>query len=194
MEVKIYALVDPITMKIRYIGRTIGTINGRLSQHIHEARYLKKYTRKSNWVNSLLKINSKPLVRQLTIINSWEESYKFETELIGKYKNRLYNNYDRGIGELRNLTEKDKKKISDTLKQGYIDGRIKIPEGKTIYVYNKDGSYYKEFESISKTAKELGYYFKTVSKHINGKLAGKYPKKGYQFSTIKVEKMHDFTK
>lgn len=39
MEEKIYILVDPNTLKIRYIGITRQTLRDRLSNHIHEAKY-----------------------------------------------------------------------------------------------------------------------------------------------------------
>lgn len=203
MEVKIYALVDPITCRVRYIGRTSVSLNDRLSQHIHRARYGKAKTHKEDWIRSLLKINCRPLVRQLCIIEGWEESYEFECNLIEKYKDRLTNFYDKGQGSLRTCREEDRIKISNSLKQGYSQGTIQRPKGKTIYVYNKDGSFYNEYPSIQETSRQLGMFFSTVKKHINGSLPDpniptkdgrkRHLKTGYQFSAVKVEKMHDYT-
>lgn len=192
-QVKIYALIDPITLKVRYIGRTTSSLKKRLSEHISKAKHFHNYTHKENWIRSLLKINSKPYIRYLTIIEGWEESYKFECKLIEKYKDRLINHYDKGPGYMRNMTDKQKLKISDSLKERYQKG-LHNPARKIVYVYNKDGSFYKEFISIRQAAKELGYYFKVISKQLNSGKPLKHMKKNYQFSFIKVEKMKDFTK
>jgi hypothetical protein len=203
MKVIIYALVDPITCKVRYIGRTSVGINARLSKHIHDAKYNKRKTHKEDWIRSLLKINCKPLIRRLTEIEGWEESYELEVSLIEKYKERLTNYYDKGIGYLRQCREEDRLKISNTLKSKYAQGTIDKPVGKTIYVYNRDGSFYNEYVSISETCAKLGVGRTTIRRHINT-----YPftrtasdlnnkkknlKGKYQFTTVKVERMHDYT-
>jgi len=203
MKVIIYALIDPITSKVRYIGRTSVSINTRLSKHIHDAKYNKRKTHKEDWIRSLLKINCKPLVRKLTEIEGWHESYVFEINLIEKYKDRLTNYYDKGLGKLRSCRDEDRKKISETLKQGYANGTIDKPIGKTIYVYKNDGTYVGEYPSIQETARQLNVYGGTIKKHINGKLPShntpttdgrkRYLRTGYQYSTIKVDKMHDYT-
>lgn len=203
MKIIIYALIDPITCKIRYIGRTSVSLNARLSKHIHDARFNKRKTYKEDWIRSLLKINSKPLIRKLTTVEGWDKSYVFEVNLIEKYKDRLTNYYDKGQGKLRSCREEDRIKISNTLKLKYNQGLIKKPKGKTIYVYKKDGSYHSEYPSISETSKQLGVYLGTVRKHIKGTIPGKFvPTKdgrkrfnkiGYQYSLIKVEKMYDYT-
>ena len=203
MKVIIYALVDPITCKVRYIGRTSVSIKARLSKHIHDAKYHKRKTHKEDWIRSLLKINCKPLIRRLTEIEGWDESYELEVSLIEKYKDRLTNYYDRGPGYLRQCREEDRIKISNTLKLKYAQGTIDKPVGKTIYVYNRDGSFYNEYSSIQETSKNLGVYFKTISKHINGHLPSfntpttdgrkRFLKSEYQYNTVKVERMHDYT-
>lgn len=203
MEVKIYALVDPITCKIRYIGRTSVSLNDRLSQHIHRAKYGKAKTHKEDWIRSLLKINCRPLIRQLCVIEGWQESYEFEVKLIEKYKNRLTNFYDKGQGSLRACREEDRLKISNTLKLGYSQGTIKRPIGKTVYVYNKDGSFYNEYLSIQEASRQLDVYYSIIKKHMNGtKPLNNIPTKDgrkrflrgkYQYSSIKVEKMHNYT-
>jgi hypothetical protein len=203
MKVIIYALVDPITCKVRYIGRTSVSIKARLSKHIHDAKYRKRKTHKEDWIRSLLKINCKPLIRKLTEIEGWNESYELEVSLIEKYKDRLTNYYDRGPGHLRQCREEDRIKISNTLKSKYAQGTIDKPVGKTIYVYNKDGSFHSEYLSIQETVNQLGVYRSTIKKHINGKLPSfdtpttdgrkRFLKSEYQYNTVKVERMHDFT-
>lgn len=203
MKIIIYALIDPITCKVRYIGRTSVSMSARLSKHIHDAKYNKRKTHKEDQIRSLLKINCKPLVRKLTEIEGWDESYAFEVALIEKYKDRLTNYYDQGPGKLRSCRKEDREKISETLKQGYANGSIARPTGRTVYVYNSDGTYYGEYPSIQETARQLGVYWGTIKKHINNKLTSpniptadgrkRYLRTGYQYSAIKVDKMHDYT-
>jgi hypothetical protein len=203
MKVIIYALIDPLTCKVRYIGRTSVSVNARLSKHIHDAKYRKRKTHKEDWIRSLLKLNCKPLIRKLTEIEGWDESYKVEIGLIEKYKDRLTNFYDLGPGKLRSCKAEDRLKISKTLKRKYKEGLIAIPPGKTVYVYNKDGSFYNEYCSIQETARQLNVYWGTVKKHISGKIPNptiptkdgrkRHLKSQYQYSLVKVEKMHDYT-
>lgn len=201
-EVKIYALVDPFTLKVRYIGRTVVSLPMRLSQHVHSAKSGRLKTHKEDWIRSLLKVNSKPYIRTLVKVIGWEESYKVESELIGKYKDRLVNHDDRGPGALRNHSDITRKRISDGLSKHFETN--KNPAAKVVYVYNEDGSFYKEYDSIRKASVDLGYYFKTISKHLNGKLPDymtptkdgrkRVIGKGKQFSFTKVEKMYDLTR
>jgi hypothetical protein len=203
MKVIIYALVDPITCKVRYIGRTSVSMNARLSKHIHDAKYNKRKTHKEDWIRSLLKINCKPLIRKLTEIEGWEQSYELEVSLIEKYKDRLTNYYDKGTGYLRQFREEDRIKISNTLKSKYAQGTIDKPVGKTIYVYNRDGSFHSEHVSVSEACTKLGVGRTTIKRHINGyhplfnspTADGRKRFLGgnYQFSTVKVDRMHDYT-
>jgi hypothetical protein len=45
---KVYALVDPITLKIRYIGITKQSLKDRLYGHIYEAKFNAEF----NWHKS----------------------------------------------------------------------------------------------------------------------------------------------
>jgi hypothetical protein len=54
----IYALINPNTNIVRYIGKTKNTLRKRLSQHIHSSKYKKeKITHKENWIRKLLENN-----------------------------------------------------------------------------------------------------------------------------------------
>ena len=39
VKVNIYVLIDPITLKVRYIGRTKKPLSERLSQHVGKAKH-----------------------------------------------------------------------------------------------------------------------------------------------------------
>jgi len=199
--VKIYVLVDPFTMRVRYIGRTVRSLPMRLSQHVHHAKYKKGKTRRDSWIQSLLKVNSKPFIRLLCTVQGWKESYEFEKSLIHKYEPRILNHYDRGPGVIGvRRSEENRKQISEGLKRHFQTARN--PACKRVYVYKEDGSFYKEYFSIREAAKGINVYFKTISKHINGISGRNTPTKdgrprflrtGFQFSLHKVEKMKDYT-
>jgi hypothetical protein len=61
----IYALVDPITKKRRYVGKT-NDIPQRLRAHESEAKYTR--TRKSNWIRGLQKLGMRPEIECLDTI------------------------------------------------------------------------------------------------------------------------------
>lgn len=189
--VKIYVLIDPFTLKVRYIGRTTCTLSKRLGEHISKAKKYNCYSHKENWIRSLLKVNSKPYIRQIALIKGWKESYNIECKLIKKYQHRLLNAQDRGEGAMRNLSPESKQKISDTLKENYKKG-MSNPARKKVYAYNRDGSFYKEYDSIRIAAKDLGYYYKVISKQLNSGVSPKYLRKQHQFSWTKFERMNDY--
>lgn len=74
-EVKIYTLSDPITKQIRYIGKTVESLEIRLDRHIRK----KDNTYRYNWILSLKKQNLKPIIELLDITDEdnwcWIEKY-----------------------------------------------------------------------------------------------------------------------
>ena len=60
-SIKIYSLSCPISNEIRYIGKTVESLEKRFNRHISYAKKEKSY--KANWINSLLKINKKTCYR-----------------------------------------------------------------------------------------------------------------------------------
>lgn len=51
----IYVLVDPITLKIRYIGVTCQYLTDRLQNHIHDALYRPSENwHKARWIKALI--------------------------------------------------------------------------------------------------------------------------------------------
>ena len=190
MEVKIYALIDPITLKVRYIGRTRCTLQKRLAEHVSKSKGIS--THKANWIKSLLRINSKPYIRLLAVVNGWKESHDFERSLINKYADRLLNHEDRGEGGVNHITtEVTKTKISTTLKERYITGDIINPAWKTVYVYNLNGEYLDSFPSGKQAADALGMRRTDIAKCTTGIIKQFY---GYQFSHTRVETMPIITR
>lgn len=187
MIVRIYALVDPFTLRIRYIGRTRCSLDKRLGEHVSKSRLNYNNTHKSNWIKSLLKVNSKPYIRLLCIVEGWEESHIIERRLISKYKDRLLNHDDRGEGTKNHVvTEDHRLTISETLKRKYKSGEIVNPASKRVYVYNSRGEYIGEYEDGRKASKELGIAYSAIYKCTSGATI-QYA--GLQFSHTKVESM-----
>ena len=73
---KIYCLKDPFTLKIKYIGVTVSSLNQRLSQHIYDSKNNGTYKR--NWVKNLISQNKKPIICLLEYCNykNWEQKEK----------------------------------------------------------------------------------------------------------------------
>lgn len=182
-RVLIYCLICPLTLKVRYIGRTKVSLPMRLSQHVFKAKRNVDNTHKSNWIRSLLKINSKPFIRTLCVVDGWEESYKKERELINKYKHRLLNHNDRGEGNNAPKSDAQKQKLSKIMRENYTDKGKALHE-KKVYVYDIHGKYICDYPSCKKAAADLGIYYKSISKVT----CGVYKQmKGYQFSFEKKD-------
>ncbi len=172
MEIKIYCLYEPHTLKIRYIGRTKSKLIKRLAEHICKAKHFKKYTPtikgsyKINWINSLLKKGIKPRIKLLTIIEGWNESHIFEKQLIQKHliKHNLVNGDDRGPGKLsKNKNENTEINRIKKIKEFFSKEENKINFYNSVYVYNLDGSFYKKYMSVKFIEKELGIKSTIVS-------------------------------
>lgn len=60
----IYYLLDPITMKVRYVGQTVRDPHKRLSEHIYDTSYNKQ---KQDWILSLYPYKPQPVVMEESI-------------------------------------------------------------------------------------------------------------------------------
>lgn len=192
IKVNIYVLIDPVTNKVRYIGRSRCDLKKRLREHISKSKKNYDNNHKSNWIRSLLKINSKPIIKCLTTVLGWSESYEVEKCLINKYKDKfnLVNSSDKGEGGLnREISLETKEKISNSLKKYYEKNRDNLSFCKKIYVYKRNGSFFNEYPSIKKAGKELGWKSYTIIHKLLKKSRLKPEKYDYQFSYVKVEKM-----
>jgi len=115
-ETIIYALCDPNSEEIRYVGQTSDSLSGRLSQHIWAAKRTNK-TFAHKWINSLLKQSLRPKIIVLESNAVWNES---EIRWIAKLRAKSYrltNHSDGGDGTVGyQHTEETKTKISQALK------------------------------------------------------------------------------
>lgn len=74
----IYGLVDPSTNSLRYVGKTVKTIEHRLRQHINSARAV-KLQRVSRWIRGLLLRDVLPeaFLIETCLTSDWVESEQF---------------------------------------------------------------------------------------------------------------------
>ncbi len=93
MKTYIYALIDPDTNKIRYIGKSNNPTK-RLYDHIHSCNLTN--THKNNWIKSLLEEDKKPIVKVLEEVDMDDWQF-YEKYWINKLKkNNPLTNLDTG--------------------------------------------------------------------------------------------------
>lgn len=118
-KVYIYALYDPDTHLVRYIGKT-SRPERRLQEHIRNKD--REDTRKTRWINKLLFGGKLPEIKILEVVceTAWEAA---EQKWIAFFRAKgldLVNLTDGGDG-LHNPSEETRKKLSATQKAKYSD-------------------------------------------------------------------------
>ena len=114
----IYALCDPDTEEVRYIGKST-RITIRPREHLHD----KGTTRKCRWIASL---SVPPVLKILESVSldEWEEAEKRQIKLHREMGCDLTNHTDGGDGRTAFLPE-ERKVLSDQAKQRMADPKFK---------------------------------------------------------------------
>ena len=195
IEVKIYGLYNPQTMKIRYIGRTKQKLNKRLNTHICRSKNNNSYN--ANWIKSLIKDGIRPRIKLLQVVEGWEESHIIEKKLIQKHlvRHRLVNGDDRGpgnpYGPAKNVTEESIKNRIDKIKKYYSKEENKTQFYNKVYCYNLEGKLIKTFKSRVFAANELDIDAQKMANQMNSANGEKKIRKaikGMYFSNKKYKK------
>lgn len=152
----IYALIDPRTDYIRYIGKTCN-IKERFSKHKTTAKYCR--THKENWINSLQKIGLQPRIKIL--ISTFENLLNnLEIELIKHYKQfcKLVNGTEGGDGTRKPQTEKVKERMRTNNPMHnkelalFVNRKNAIKRCKSVLQFDKTGNLIKEYTSVSQAS------------------------------------------
>lgn len=112
-EVFIYTLSHPETNEVRYVGKTIKSLNARLRRHISDSEREDNY--RTKWIRSLIKRGLKPKIEILEccLEENWQECEKYWIMMLRFLGVRLINATDGGDGMSGHLhNEETKAKIS----------------------------------------------------------------------------------
>jgi hypothetical protein len=133
MKTFIYALCDPITEEIRYIGKT-NTPRKRYYSHLNESKIGKRKSHKISWIRKLLSLNQKPVMKIIDEVDSAEWKF-WEAHYINLYKcnGNLTNLTEGGQGgNGYSHTEESKQRMSKSKKGRKLsdDQKLKLSEGQ----------------------------------------------------------------
>jgi len=140
----IYALADPFTKEIRYIGKSF-RVKQRYRDHLND----QSKTHKTNWIKSLLKRESKPALIILETLNDdsdWQTREKFWIGIAKSRKWNLVNSTDGGDGVI-NISGDGKRRMLETW-----TGRKHKPE--TLIKISKASKGRKKTEAMKKAMSE----------------------------------------
>lgn len=125
---KIYLLKDPDTNEIRYVGKTVKSLNIRLSQHISRSKKVR--TAYVNcWIYSLLKKNKRPIIELIEETDDWENREKYWIQYFSKLCNHQIGGGHGNLGI--KLSDSHKENISKSLKGKPRDLKTKIKISKS---------------------------------------------------------------
>lgn len=113
MATLIYTLTDPRTNEVRYVGKTVKTLEQRLIAHTGDTR---KNTHRRNWIIQLRRLGLRPLISLIETVaddGDWVAAERFWIAHYRKQGAKLTNLTDGGEGAPGNkVSEATKAKIS----------------------------------------------------------------------------------
>lgn len=100
MTIKIYALKDPLTHKVKYVGKTSAPLNERLRQHVYCA--VKGATKRDGWIRELNKAGMLPVIDIIeTVTGDWQERERYWIKYYKAMGEELRNDTIGGNGVIR---------------------------------------------------------------------------------------------
>jgi group I intron endonuclease len=135
-KVKIYTLSDPTTLEIRYIGKTVQTLQRRLDGHIMSAIRDRETSHKCNWIKQLYKNDLFPIIEAIEEIEetNWESIEQYWIAQFKAWNFTLLNMTDGGTGNKGQFySEERRQKVKDSLKnfKHTEEAKRKISIGRT---------------------------------------------------------------
>jgi len=145
----IYALIDPRTNEVKYIGKTIDP-KKRFYQHISERLLYKHY--KAKWIQNLHDQNLRPIFKVLEIC-PLENYEKREAYHISLYDfNQLTNSDERGQG--------NKNRRREIIENAKYNNKI-------VYQYDLNGNFIKEYKSVREASRQLSISHANITRCCN---------------------------
>lgn len=97
-NISIYGLLDPISEKIMYVGKTKQNLQRRCNQHINSVK--NKNKPKDIWIQNLIKLKKAPFITLLEEVNyeNWVEREKYWIKYYSELNPDLTNIYNGGSG------------------------------------------------------------------------------------------------
>jgi group I intron endonuclease len=168
MNVFIYTLSDPRTEEVRYVGKTIKTLDRRLQEHLTTSKKMKDH--RSKWIQSLVKINLTPKIEILDFCceKKWQQTERFWIISLKFLGVNLTNQNDGGYGNHGFIfSEESKRKISKSLtgkkqspetiekRASKMRGRKLSPEHIAKFVATRVSRKYKMSEELKNKLKKI---------------------------------------
>lgn len=133
--VKIYSLKDPITNEIRYVGKTVQSLQKRLNQHLCSKKEHNTY--KFRWLSKLKEQNLKPIIELLEECTDteWVEAEKSYIQTLPNLTN-LTQGGENGIFFTKEILDKISKGVKEKHKDKTYSDNLK--RKRVEYWSNKD--------------------------------------------------------
>lgn len=141
---RIYTLTDPRTKEIRYVGKTIKTLQQRLTAHLYDINRTK--THKSNWIREVMSEDLTPIIEEIETL-PWNVSQEAEMYWIAQFQAwgfRLVNLTKGGEGTLGRVG-------SELQRQ-----RMREVNNRGVYQFGLSGEFIQYWNSITTAANALG--------------------------------------
>lgn len=95
--IKIYALIDPRTNEVKYVGQTVQPLYNRLACHVDKARRNKDKTPKAEWIRDVLSSGLRPSIKLLDTVEDQKKA-QAEKKYIDAYSKTALNVAPAGAG------------------------------------------------------------------------------------------------
>jgi hypothetical protein len=108
-KVKIYTLADPRNNEIRYVGKTVQSLEKRLCGHISAAITNKEHNYRSNWIKQLTNNNLLPIIELVESVdeNIWEQTEQYWIAQFKAWNFSLVNMTEGGDGNKNQFVSKE---------------------------------------------------------------------------------------
>lgn len=91
MSTVLYALADPESGEIRYIGKTTSSLASRLQSHLYRARRGKDGSPKGKWIERLIEKGGRPAIFKVEEIGDTEDWAQRERACIRRHRDSGFN-------------------------------------------------------------------------------------------------------